>query len=1067
MARPELVVEFRPGASPLYDPQGYLNLGGVNGEYASTSDRVGLDITGDIDIRADLTLTDWAPASAQVIASKWLTTGNQRSWMLYLTTTGLLGFRWSVTGTPVLTATSTVPVDPDDAGRLAVRATIDVDTGLGSHFVTFYVARSIDDPWMQLGAPRLFSSGSTSIFSSTANVEIGTFNNGTPSELSLAPLAGQVHAVEIRNSAGTLVAAPDFRDLATGTTTFADPASGSNSWTVQGNADVVGPEGVPWVSLSDGGPHGKRVTGRLRWRVGRERDDNDLPPGTATVELKSDDRLFDPTNTAGTYFGRLLPRVPFRIRAKGEGIGVHLAGTGDRLFVPDFSGIDVTGDLDVRAHLAADDWTPGGFGGVIVSKWRTTGSQQSWFFGVTPAGNLTLSISTTGANSLTATSTVPLGFDDGSPQWVRVALDADNGAGGRTVTFYTSRDGRTWTQLGAPVTTAGTVTIFNSTASLVLGDVDSAGLPLAGWYHHVEIRAAGNVIVDAPFDAHPDAPGVFTDDTGITWGTSGGPTWGDPADQWYGFVQRGWQQGYGNPATGTVTVELVDLLGVLVGETLPGVLDAAILQFNPIGYWRLDTGQSDEIRDLGSGGNDGTVVGSPESSDTGLYPGLAGAATFNPEDENEDRIDISRSPLLADPFHATVMAVFQTDVTAEPGSIHPLFAQSDGNGPGTNDGFTLYIGTSTSRLDYFIAGAGISLVGAAVSDGRPHIIFGQANVDSANDFGIAVDSATLATATSTAAFQGGNGAAIAGTPAATGAQSDNYFEGSIAAVAVFDGPLTAEAREAIIAGLDALSGQRSDEHVAWLLDQIGVPEHLRNLDEGRAIMGAADTDGRDALDYLRAVTATEQGALFIDHRDRGKVRFRERYAPWLATRSANTQATVSDDPDAIDVARAEAGSLDVQPNGIDSITNRWSVGWRDGEEVVDDEMSRQAYGPHGDSIETEATTAGQARALGQFRLALTKDPRTIIRGLAIRPGAAEDAFPVAIGTRIGDRLTYRSQPQATGSVVTEDFQAEGLEHEVADVDWHVTFFTSTAPSAHQQLFTLGTSELDGPDVLGV
>src|SRR5690606_917256 len=267
----------------------------------------------------------------------------------------------------------------------------------------------------------------------------------------------------------------------------------------------------------------------------------------------------------------------------------------------------------------------------------------------------------------------------------------------------------------------------------------------------------------------------------------------------------------------TCTVQLIDLLGTLAGETLPGVFDAAVQQFNPVGYWRLDTGQSEEIRDLGSGGNDGAVVGSPEFRDDSLFPGVSVLAVFN-EDEDTDRIDITRSKLLQDEFHATIVAIFRTSVTAEATSIHPLFAQSDGNGPSTNDALILYVGTATARLDYSVAGdAAFSFVGPDVSDGEPHIIFGQSNTGSIIDYGIAVDSATLSQTQSTAFYQGGNGAAIGGTPNAAPGYDDNYFEGEIGAVIVYDGPLTTDARQAIIDALDALDGQRSDQHVAWVL----------------------------------------------------------------------------------------------------------------------------------------------------------------------------------------------------------------------------------------------------------
>lgn len=857
MARPELVIEFRPGASPLYDPVGYLDLPGASGDYISTPDHASLDIVGDIDTRVELELPAGLPAAAQIVASKWLTTGNQRSWLVYLTADEYLGFRWSPTGTSTtLSATSSKPVPLGDDGVVAVRATLDASSIGPGHFVAFYTAASLDAPWLQLGTPRYSLVGTTSIFASTAPLELG---RGV--EAGFSSLDGRVRRAELRNSAGTIVADPDFRSLTTGTTSFADGAG--RTWTVQGSASIVGDEGVPWITLTDGGPHGCRVQGTTKWKIGGDRDDDDVPPGEATVVLANNDRLFDPDNTAGAYAGLLDPGVPFRIRTTEDGL-------------------------------------------------------------------------------------------------------------------------------------------------------------------------------------------VFE-------------------DQFYGFVRDGWEQDQRPPADSTCTVHLVDLLGWFAGETLPGVFDAAVLEFGPTGYWRLDTGGSDEIRDLGSGGNDGEVFGSPDFTDEVLYPGLTGAATFN-TDEDTDRIDISRSPVLTDEFHTTLVTVFKTTAAAEALSIHPFFAQSDGNGPGFNDALTLYIDTSgRARIDYYVVGVGFSFQTDPVNDGRPHVVIGQSNVDGITEYGVAVDSATLSTTSATAFYNAGNGTAIGGTPNAAAEYDDNYFEGTIATVIAYDKVLTIEARQQIIDGLAGLAGQRSDQHIAWVLDRLGVPESLRNLDEGRAVMGAADTAGQDAISYLRKIRATEQGALYVDHHDGGKVRFVERYAPWLAARSTTVQATFSDDgaESFDDVVRPEADMLDVEPNGVSTLTNRWTITWRDGEETVEDVTSRKHYGPSGDSEDTEATTAAQARAIAQFKLALTKDPRTIIRGLGIRPGRAESAFPVAVDTRMGDRLAYRSRPLDVGSVIEKELMVEGVEQEVAGLDWSTKYFTSTAPSSHVQLFILGTSVLDGPDILAV
>lgn len=67
-----------------------------------------------------------------------------------------------------------------------------------------------------------------------------------------------------------------------------------------------------WVDIST------RVLS-LKWDWGRTNELEPFEPGGATVVLQNHDRLFDPEYTTGTYFGLLLPRVPFRIRSTASG----------------------------------------------------------------------------------------------------------------------------------------------------------------------------------------------------------------------------------------------------------------------------------------------------------------------------------------------------------------------------------------------------------------------------------------------------------------------------------------------------------------------------------------------------------------------------------------------------------------------------------------------------------------------------------------------------------------------------------------------------------------------------
>lgn len=207
----------------------YLSLPGAAPSRATTPDAAVLDVTGDIDLRAELTLETWR--SVQGLAAKYVTAGDQRSWGWRVNADGCMVWDWSPDGTFAsrVTHTSTQPI-PITQGRIAVRMTLDVNNGGGGCTTTFYTADSISDTWTQLGDPVI--GGITSIASTTAELEVGA-----TTLLTSSPALGLVHRFEMRSGiGGTLVAAPNFAIQTPGATSFADTTTSPRTWTLQGEA---------------------------------------------------------------------------------------------------------------------------------------------------------------------------------------------------------------------------------------------------------------------------------------------------------------------------------------------------------------------------------------------------------------------------------------------------------------------------------------------------------------------------------------------------------------------------------------------------------------------------------------------------------------------------------------------------------------------------------------------------------------------------------------------------------------------------------------------------------------
>lgn len=212
----------------------YLRLPGEVGARIATPDAAPLDITGDLDVRIDVTLATWRPGVHSIdLMSKYGASG-ARSWRLTLNEFGAINLQWSADGIATFYAEGSIGLPVAADGRLAIRATLDVDTGAGGCLLTFYSAPTLAGPWTAVEAvPLAFT---TSIFNSSAPLEIGDIT-GTVDSYYAMPV-GKVHAAEVRSGInGPIVANPIFRTQTPGATSFTDGAG--RPWTVAGGAEIT------------------------------------------------------------------------------------------------------------------------------------------------------------------------------------------------------------------------------------------------------------------------------------------------------------------------------------------------------------------------------------------------------------------------------------------------------------------------------------------------------------------------------------------------------------------------------------------------------------------------------------------------------------------------------------------------------------------------------------------------------------------------------------------------------------------------------------------------------------
>jgi hypothetical protein len=191
-----------------------------------------------------------------------------------------------------------------------------------------------------------------------------------------------------------------------------------------------------------------------------------------------------------------------------------------RAYTPDSPALEITGDLDIDVHVALTDWTPAA-NMAFVSQFIGN-SERAYIFQAITTGQLRLiwNEDGTAATQRQAQSTVAPTVTNGAPLWVRVTLDVDNGAAGRTVTFYTSSDGVNWTMLGTPVVQAGVTSVFDSSADVEVGS-HSGGTQdrLIGEVYSARIRSGigGTIVANPTFDDQTGRYSSFADEQGNVW----------------------------------------------------------------------------------------------------------------------------------------------------------------------------------------------------------------------------------------------------------------------------------------------------------------------------------------------------------------------------------------------------------------------------------------------------------------------------------------------------------------------------------------------------------------------
>ncbi len=182
---------------------------------------------------------------------------------------------------------------------------------------------------------------------------------------------------------------------------------------------------------------------------------------------------------------------------------------GGYISTPDTAANSITGDIDLRAKVAAKQWIAYGYQPIIA---KMDGSDGSYEFAIDNSGQLIFAMTTTGASPTYWYGNV-LGTANGAQTWVRATYQQSTGI----VNFYTSSDGSSWTGVGSQ--NKGAKAAMHDSALALRVGANAWGNSFIGKVYYAEVRNGIGGTVVSSLDPSLDAI------AGTSWAASTGETW--------------------------------------------------------------------------------------------------------------------------------------------------------------------------------------------------------------------------------------------------------------------------------------------------------------------------------------------------------------------------------------------------------------------------------------------------------------------------------------------------------------------------------------------------------------
>lgn len=246
-------------------------------------------------------------------------------------------------------------------------------------------------------------------------------------------------------------------------------------------------------------------------------------------------------------------------------------------------------------------------------------------------------------------------------------------------------------------------------------------------------------------------------------------------------------------------------------------------------------------------------------------------------------------------------------------------------------------------------------------------------------------------------------------------------------------------------GLTFGAGDTSGARITRILDNVGWPAGLRDIDSGTVTLAAGPLDG-NALDNLRTVALAEVGDLWAT--PAGRIRFRDRYGLYTDPAGTTVQATFGSD-----VAGGElpwVGQLGISYDRSAMVNTVSASRDVEGATVFEssDEVSRARYGDRGPEqqmlpLETDA----QVIAWADYVRARNAQPEMRFTAVTVDARVNESLmYPQILSRDFGDRIAVARRPPGVAADVREVY-IRSVHHAFAAPNrWTTTWELEPAPT---------------------